>query len=471
MNVAQLLEWFNNEVLWKYFAIPLLLFCALYFTIRSRGVQFRMFGEMFRVLSRSQDRVDEGHRHISSFQVFMVSLAGRVGTGNLAGVGVAIAIGGPGSMFWMWLIATLGAASALIESTLAQLYKRRGKDSFYGGPAYYIKHGLGKGWLAVAFSVVIIITFGLGFNSVQSNTICEAFDGAFGANNVWIGIVLTVLTLLIIFGGIQRIAKVSSIVVPIMALGYILLALVVVAININRLPEAFAMIFRSAFGLEQALGGGIGAALMLGVRRGLFSNEAGIGSAPNVAATASVSHPVKQGLIQSLGVFTDTLLICSCTAMIILTSGVYTPESTLSGIQLTQTALSATIGNAGHIFIALAILLFAFTSIIGNYYYGETNIRYLTDKRWVMTLYRLASGAMVLFGALTTMDTVWAIADITMGLLALINLSAILMLSRQALFLLNNYTRQKRSGSKDPQFDYSMIDPKVIDPDKIECWD
>ena len=385
-------NWINgvNDILWSYILIIMLLGCAVWFTIKSRFVQFRMIGEMIRLLGDSAGKGEKGEKHISSFQAFAVSLASRVGTGNLAGVATAVAIGGPGSVFWMWLIALLGSSSAFVESTLAQLYKEKGKDSFIGGPAYYMLHGLGLRWMGVLFAVLISITFGFAFNSVQSNTICAAWEGAFGIDHAWIGAILTVLTLIVIFGGIQRIARVSSIVVPVMALGYIALALGIVLFNITRLPAVIETILSNAFGWEQAIGGSVGAALMQGIKRGLFSNEAGMGSAPNVAATAHVSHPVKQGLIQALGVFTDTLIICTCTAFIILFSGAPL-DGSINGVQLTQQALSNEVGSIGSTFVALAILLFAFSSIIGNYYYGEANIRFITSKRSVLFMYPLLS--------------------------------------------------------------------------------
>lgn len=350
-------NWINgvNDILWSYILIIMLLGCAVWFTIKSRFVQFRMIGEMIRLLGDSAGKGEKGEKHISSFQAFAVSLASRVGTGNLAGVATAVAIGGPGSVFWMWLIALLGSSSAFVESTLAQLYKEKGKDSFIGGPAYYMLHGLGLRWMGVLFAVLISITFGFAFNSVQSNTICAAWEGAFGIDHAWIGAILTVLTLIVIFGGIQRIARVSSIVVPVMALGYIALALGIVLFNITRLPAVIETIQSNAFGWEQAIGGSVGAALMQGIKRGLFSNEAGMGSAPNVAATAHVSHPVKQGLIQALGVFTDTLIICTCTAFIILFSGAPL-DGSINGVQLTQQALSNEVGSIGSTFVALAIL-------------------------------------------------------------------------------------------------------------------
>ena len=365
----------------------------------------------------------------------------------------------------MWVIALLGASSAFVESTLAQLYKRKGRDSYIGGPAYYMERGLGKRWMGVLFAVLISVTFGFAFNSVQSNTICAAWEGAFGFDHYWVGAGLTLLTLLVIFGGIHRIARVSGVVVPVMALGYIVLALGVVLFNFRRLPEVVELIVANAFGWEQAMGGGAGAALMQGIRRGLFSNEAGMGSAPNVAATAHVSHPVKQGLIQTLGVFTDTLVICTCTAFIILFGGV--PDASLSGIRLTQAALVGEIGPAGSVFVAVAIFLFAFSSIIGNYYYGEANVRFITRRPWVLTLYRVLVGVMVLFGALATLDLAWSLADITMAFMTLINLVAIVLLGRQAFLLLADYVGQRRRGIKNPVYTRDRI-PSL--EDKAECW-
>ncbi len=455
-----------NDILWSYILIIMLLGCAIWFTFKTRFVQFRMIKEMIKLLADSTEKTKNGEKHISSFQAFAVSLASRVGTGNLAGVATAIAVGGPGAVFWMWIIALLGASSAFVESTLAQLYKRRGKDSFIGGPAYYMERGLGLRWMGVFFAVLISITFGFAFNSVQSNTICAAWEGAFGFDHRIIGGILTVLTILIIFGGIQRIAKVSSIIVPVMALGYVALALGIVLFNIGKLPAVLELIINNAFGWEQAIGGSIGAALMQGIKRGLFSNEAGMGSAPNVAATADVSHPVKQGLIQTLGVFTDTLIICTCTAFIILFSGAPL-DGSVNGVQLTQHALTNEVGSVGSIFVAIAILLFAFSSIIGNYYYGEANIRFVTQKRSVLFTYRLLVGGMVMFGALASLDLAWSLADITMGLMTICNLIAISLLSRQAFLLLKDYIAQKQKGIISPVFDKNSI-PELTD--KAECW-
>lgn len=453
-----------SDFLWAYLLIGALVLCGLFFTLRTRFVQFRMIPEMVRLLADGAG--SKKHRHISSFQAFAVSVATRVGTGNLAGVATAIALGGPGSVFWMWVIALIGGATAFVESTLAQLYKRRHGESFIGGPAYYILHGLHCRWMAVLFAILMTITFGLSYNSIQSNTICSAMNHAFGWNQLIVGIALTLLSLVIVFGGIQRIARVSSVLVPVMAVGYFILALVVVLMNITQVPHVLKIIVTNALGFEQFAGGALGMTIMAGIKRGLFSNEAGEGSAPNVAATAHVSHPVKQGLVQALGVYTDTLIVCSCTAFIILISGLFSvPE--LNGIALTQAALQSQVGAAGPIFIAVAIFLFAFSSILGNYYYGEANIRFLTDKPWVLAVFRIFSaGVMVLFGAVASLELVWSLGDVCMALLTACNLVAIIMLGRYAFRLLDDYRQQKRQG-KNPEFKASTI-PELA-PD-LDTW-
>ena len=456
-----------NDALWAYLLIGALILCGLYFTVRTRFVQFTMIGDMFRQLVDSSSTHSGKNRHISSFQAFAVSMATRVGTGNLAGVATAIAVGGPGAVFWMWLIALIGSATAFVEATLAQLYKRPSSESFIGGPAYYISRGLHSKWMAGLFAVLITLTFGLSYNSIQSNAICGALNKAFGFDPLLVGTIITVIALFIAFGGIRRIARVSSVLVPFMAFGYFILALVVVIMNIDMLPHVFKLIVTSAFGFEQVAGGGLGATIMVGVKRGLFSNEAGEGSAPNVAATADVSHPVKQGLIQALGVFTDTLLVCSCTAFLVLISGLYTTDG-LEGIQLTQASLQAQVGSWGTIFVALAIILFAFTSIIGNYYYGEANIRYLTDKKWVLTVFRILSGgAFVFLGAVASFEFVWSLGDLFMALVTLCNLIALAFLSKYAFKLLDNYRDQKRRGIKNPEFHRNDL-PEVADD--LDCW-
>jgi len=456
-----------NDALWGYVLIAALVGCGLWFTWRTRFVQFRMVGEMVRLLTDAGRPVAR-ERHITSFQAFAVSLASRVGTGNLAGVATAIAVGGPGAVFWMWVMALVGAATSFVESTLAQLFKRRSSDSFIGGPAYYIEQGLHSRWMAVLFAVLITVTFGLANNSVQTNTICGAMEGAFGWRPWAVGMVLTVLTLAIVFGGIQRIARVSALVVPFMAVGYFFIAVAVVVMNLEHIPHVLRVIIDGAFGFDQAVGGTVGAAIMNGVKRGLFSNEAGEGSAPNAAATAAVSHPVKQGLIQALGVFTDTLLVCSCTAFIILISGVYS-DPALDGIQLTQRALQSEVGGWGPLFIAAAIFLFAYSSIIGNYYYGEANIRFMTRSPRALTLYRLLSGGvMVMYGALVSLSTVWTLIDLCMALLTACNLVAIVQLGKYAFRLLDDYRQQKRQGVSSPTFHRSQM-PEL--EGQIECWE
>ena len=456
-----------NDFTWSYILVAALILCALWFTFRTHFVQFRMVGEMVRLLGESTGTHDKGEKHVSSFQAFAVSIASRVGTGNLAGVASAIAIGGPGAVFWMWIIALLGSATAFIESTLAQLYKRRHADSFIGGPAYYILHGMHCKWMSKLFAILITMTFCMAYISIQSNTICGAMQKAFSINPTWMGVALAVLSLVIVFGGIQRIAKVSSVLVPLMAVGYVVLALVVIVMNIQLIPHVFRLIIENAFGFEQIAGGGLGATMMNGIKRGLFSNEAGEGSAPNIAATASTTHPVKQGLIQSLGVFTDTLLVCSCTAFIIIISGLYT-DGSASGIMLTQNALEHEVGSSGPIFVAIAIFFFAFSSIIGNYYYGEANVRFLTQRPSAILVLRIITGGlMVMFGAIASLDLVWSIGDFFMALVTICNLIAIITLGKYAFRLLDDYRQQKRAGVKSPVFKRETMPD--IEKD-IECW-
>ncbi len=467
-----------NDFLWTYVVIVLLVGCAIYFTVRSKGVQFRLLKDMVKVIidrpiyndkveeeKRPTNSGDEKLRKIGSFQAFAVSLSSRVGTGNLAGVASAIFVGGPGAVFWMWVMALLGAATAFVEATLAQLYKRRGKDSFYGGPAYYMEHGLHRRWMGILFAVLITITFGMANQVVQSNTLCDALADAAGIDRLWIGVVLTVATLVIIFGGITRISHFASIVVPFMAIGYILLSLIVLIMNITEIPAMLMLIVKSAFGLEQAVGGMFGVAVMQGVKRGLFSNEAGEGSAPNAAAIASTSHPIKQGLLQALGVFSDTIIICSCTAFVILLSGLY--DSGRDGIILTKYALVEHIGNAGGLFITAAIFLFAYSTIIANYFYGETNIRFITQGKTPINVFRIITGITVMIGALVSLQTAWSFVDLAMGTMTLVNLIAIIQLSPKVFALLDNYMQQRRQH-RDPQFRRSMM--PEIEKD-IECWE
>ena len=433
-----------NDFIWTYILIAMLITIGVYFTFKTKFVQFTNFKEMFKLLGEGtgSENKDKSKNEISSFQAFCIGTASRVGTGNLAGVASAIAIGGPGAVFWMWLIALIGSASALIESTLAQIYKVKDGDNYRGGPAYYMEKGLKKKWMGVTFSALIILCFGFAFNSVQSNTIAAAFASSFNTNKLLIGIILTILT-------------------------YIIIALFIIVINYKSIPGLFKTIFEHAFGIKQFVGGGIGAALLQGIKRGLFSNEAGMGSAPNAAATATVSHPAKQGLIQTLGVFTDTLIICTSTAFIILLSGSNIPlDGSVKGIELTQMALISQVGSWGGTFITICILLFAFSSIIGNYYYGETNIQFISDKKIYLYLYRILVAAMVLFGSIASMDLVWNLADVFMGLMAILNLIAIVMLSKIAISALNDYITQKKSG-KNPVFYASSI--KELG-DEVEEW-
>ena len=466
-----------NDFLWTYILIAMLIVIGVYFTYKTKFVQFSNIKEMFKLLGEGTSSKGKAKNkgQISSFQAFCIGTASRVGTGNLAGVASAIAIGGPGAVFWMWLIALIGSASAFIESTLAQIYKVKDGDSFRGGPAYYMEKGLKKRWMGVLFSILIIMCFGFAFNSVQSNTITAAFHSAFGIDRLFLGALITIATLIIIFGGVKSIAKISSILVPIMAVAYILVALFIIITNMDKLPAVFKMIFENAFGVKQIIGGGMGAALLNGIKRGLFSNEAGMGSAPNAAATATVSHPVKQGLIQTLGVFTDTLIICTSTAFIVLlssdtlvnyASSINTSVGNIAGIELTQIAVGAQVGAWGEYFIAFCIFFFAFSSIIGNYYYGETNIQFISTKKIYLYIYRILVIAMVLFGSVASMQFVWSVADIFMGLMAILNLIAIVLLSKIAIKALKDYTAQKKAG-KNPVFYASSI-PEL--GDEVEEW-
>lgn len=453
--------------------VVLLSATGLYFTIRTKCAQFRLIGEMFRLLtdgSPTARQAPAGHspKKVSSLQAFFVSLASRVGTGNLAGVATAIVIGGPGAIFWMWVMALLGSINTFIECTLAQLFKVKGKDSYIGGPAYYITKGLHKRWFAVIFAVAIICQFGLTNNMVQANTIAAAFNDAFSVPPMVMAILITALSLVVVFGGITRIARVCSVIVPFMALAYLGIGFYVLVANLSSIPAVLRLIVESAFGIRQAAGGMVGTAILMGFKRGIFSNEAGEGSAPNAAATAEVSHPVKQGLIQTLGVFTDTLLVCTCTAIIILCSGLY--DCGANGIELTQLALSHHIGPAGRSIIAIAILFFAFSSVIGNYYYGECNLAFLTRGgragKAALTAYRLLLGVLIFLGSLMTVELVWALVDFFMVIMTVCNLTAILLLGKWALRLLDDYRAQRKAGL-DPVYDAETC-PEIAD--ETECW-
>lgn len=460
------MEFFNNlsEWLWTYVVITMLVGCALYFTWNLRAVQFTMLPTMIKNLFQPSDHPLEkiGNKKISSFQAFAISLSSRVGTGNLAGVASAIFVGGPGAVFWMWVMALLGASTAFMEATLAQLFKRRGADSFYGGPAYYMKFGLKRPWMGILFAAFIIYGFGLANQTVQSNTLCDAIGSVFHIPKLYVGIGLALITLAIIFGGIQRIARFCAMVVPFMAMGYILLALYILVTNITEIPAMLSLIVRSAFGWEQAAGGTIGIVIMQGVKRGLFSNEAGEGSAPNAAATATIPHPVQQGLLQSLGVFTDTLVICTCTAFIILLSGCYTAGD--DGIILTGHAMEHYLGSFGGWFLMAAIFLFAYSTIIANYFYGETNVRYITRKPWAVTVFRLLSGVVIVMGGCMTLQEAWSIVDLAMAFMTVLNLIAVLMLSRYAFRLLQDFREQRKQG-REPVFN-----PDLFPEADLEGW-
>ncbi|NAX48353.1 alanine/glycine:cation symporter family protein [Photobacterium halotolerans] len=448
---------FLNDLLWGSVLIYLLVGVGIYFTYLLGFIQFRHFVHMFKVMKNSRKSDAAG---ISSFQALCTSLAARVGTGNMAGVAVALTLGGPGAIFWMWLIAMLGMATAFAESALAQLYKTRDDDGNYrGGPAYYMEKGLGMRWMGVVFSIFLIIAFGLVFNAVQANSIAKAMNVAFGWQPVVVGMVLVALTGFIIFGGMRTIARTAEILVPVMAICYLLLALVVVAMNIEQVPSVIALIFRSAFGLEEAASGALGytiaQGMINGLKRGLFSNEAGMGSAPNAAASATPypPHPASQGYVQMLGVFTDTIVICSATVAIILVSGEYVPHGEVTGIELTQRALASQVGDWGGIFIAIAIFLFAFTSLVANYSYAETNLIFLEHNHKAgLLIFRAVVLGMVMFGALAELPTVWAMADVSMGMMAIINLIAILLLSGTVVKLAKDYNAQLAQG-KVPTFD------------------
>ena len=446
-----------NDYLWTYVVITMLVLCAVWFTLRLKFMQFRMIKQMVKVMfAKPKDG------SIGSFQAFAVALSSRVGTGNLAGVASAIFVGGPGAVLWMWVMAVFGSATAFVESTLAQLYKRKGEDSYYGGPAYYMETGLGKRWMGVLFALLITITFGLANQVVQSTTLCDSVSDTFSLNKATVGAVVTLATLVIIFGGIRRISHFASLVVPFMAIGFVILALVIVGMNIMDLPDVFGLIFEDAFGLRQVAGGGVGAAIMQGVKRGLFSNEAGEGSAPNAAAIAETAHPVNQGLLQALGVFVDTLDICTCTSFIIILSGKY--DCGKDGILLTAEAIESEVGSMGRYFITTAIFLFAYSTIIANYFYGETNLRFISGKKWTIQAFRIFSGCVVMLGALVDIQTAFSLVDICMGLLTITNLVAIAALFPKVVYLLEDYKRQLRNGVE-PEFNRSQM------PDEeLECW-
>ncbi len=445
-----------GDLTWGWSLIPFLVVLGIFFTLLTKLVQFEFFGRMFRVLYASPAPGGEGR--ISSREALLVSVGGRVGGGNIAGVAVAITLGGPGAVFWMWAIALVGMCTSLLECSLAQLYKRTQPDGTYrGGPARYIIHGLGKQfkWLAVLYAVCLIAAFALGFNAFQGNTVAGAAEDSLGLDRMWTGIGLAAITGLIVYGGIKRIAQVADVIIPIMAVGYIGMALLIIVINIPDVPGVLWSIVANAFGIEEAVGGGMGAAIAQGLRRGLFSNEAGLGSAPNVAAVAWVPHPVSQGIVQSLSVFIDTIIICTCTALMILLGDVYVPGAAdVNGVALTQQSLVSHVGEWSQYFLTGAILLFSFSSIIYNYYLGENALSVMTKHPLSAHALRLLVVGLVFLGATAPGATsVFFFSDPMMGVLAVVNLLALTMLFPVGLRLLNDYRAQLRAGVAHPKLD------------------
>ncbi len=456
------MEWLEKlfgvigDLTWGWALIPFLVVMGLFFTFASGFVQFKYFGRMFRVLSGKNQSHDPNA--ISAREALLVSVGGRVGGGNIAGVAVAITLGGPGAVFWMWAIALVGMATSLIECSLAQVFKRTEPDgTFRGGPARAIIHGLGENYrvLASIYAVCLIAAFALGFNAFQGNTVAGAAMDSFGIERLWTGIALAVGTGLIVYGGIHRIAKAADVIVPVMAIGYIGLALLVIVMNIGDLPRVIASIVSNAFGFEEAVSGGMGAALAQGLRRGLFSNEAGLGSAPNVAATADVRHPVSQGITQSLSVFIDTFVICSCTAFVILLGDVYVAGAAdINGVALTQQSLVSHLGEWTQYALTIAIVLFSFSSIIYNYYLGENALTFMSENSLSVHALRIIVVGIVFLGAVAPGATaVFFFSDPMMGILAVVNLLALMMLFPIAKRLLVDFHEQLKAGIERPGFD------------------
>jgi len=458
---------FTSDALYTYVLVIVLVLGGIYFTVRTKFVQFRLLKEQFRAVTEKP----ENEKGVSSFQALMVSTASRVGTGNIIGVSTALCLGGFGSVFWMWLIAIIGSASAFVESTLAQIYKKRGIDGSYGGPAYYIEATLKNRTLALVFSAFLILTYGFGFNMLASYNLQSTFS-AYSfydeKSSPWIiGLILAAIVCYCLIGGGSRIIKVTSFLVPIMGVAYIVVALVITLINAPMLPGVFARIFNDAFNFEAIFGGFSGSCVMYGIKRGLFSNEAGVGSAPNASASAEVSHPAKQGLVQVLSVFIDTILVCSATAFLCMCSGVE-PTKELSGAPYVQESLRAVLGDFGPIFITVAMILFAFTTLLGNLYYVDKCLIYILKKepsKTFMTVYRIIASVVIFVGAGLSADLLWNIADITMGGMTIINMPVILILGKYAIRALDNYTKQLKEGKK-PTFKASDIDL----PHKVDYW-
>lgn len=451
-----------NDFLYSYILIFLLVGSGIYFTIRTRFVQITLLKDAFLALKeKSSEEENTSEKPVSSFQALMISTASRVGTGNIAGIATALAAGGPGAIFWMWVMAVIGGASAFVESTLAQVYKVKDGDSFRGGPSYYIERALKKRWLGVLFSILLICCFAYGFNGLQAYNISSSLeyyvkDYSDTMLPAVVGVILALLTAVVIFGGVHRISFITSVLVPIMAGIYILVGLYVTVTNLSAVPEMFRSILAGAFDIRSILGGFAGSTVLIGIKRGLFSNEAGMGSAPNASASASVSHPVKQGLAQILSVFIDTLLICTTTAFILLLSNVKGVPGTLDGIPYVQAALQSSIGTWGIHFITFSIFAFAFTSLVGNYYYAEANILFIKNSPLLLNVFRITCLIAIFFGAQANFSTVWNLADVLMGLMALVNIFAILLLGNIAFRVLDDYRAQKKQG-KDPVFKASNI--------------
>lgn len=436
--------------------------------MRTKFVQFCLLGDALKTLKEKEDN-DNGKKAVSSFQALMISTASRVGTGNIAGIATAIVAGGPGAVFWMWLMALIGGASAFVESTLAQVYKVKDGKEFRGGPSYYIERALGKRWLGVLFSVLLIACFAYGFNGLQTYNMSSALAYYIPDYNSTIipavvGLVIAAATAFVIFGGVHRIGFITSVIVPIMAGIYILMGVFITLTNFGKVPEMFAMIFEGAFDFRAIFGGFAGSTVLIGIKRGLFSNEAGMGSAPNASATASVSHPAKQGMVQVLSVFIDTLLICTTTTFILLISGVNGTPEKLDGIPYVQAAISANVGEIGIHFITLSIFAFAFTSLIGNYYYAESNMLFIKNNRTLLNVFRLTCLAAIFFGAQADFGTVWNLADVLMGLMAIVNIFAIFLLGKIAFKVLDDYMKQKKQGL-DPVFK-----AKNVGIDNTDMW-
>ena len=457
-----------NDALYSWLLIIVLVAGGLYFSLRTKFVQFRLLGEQFRAVTEKPG--EKGG--VSSFQALMVSTASRVGTGNIIGVSTAICLGGYGSVFWMWVIALVGAASAFVESTLAQIYKKKGPDGYYGGPAHYIEALTKRRWLSVTFTVLLILTYGIGFNMLASYNLQSTFSGYSFYNASWmpwlIGGILALMVGFCLFGGGKRLVTATTWMVPIMGVAYILMAIVISLLNIKSLPSIFARIFTDAFDFKAIFGGFSGSCVMYGIKRGLFSNEAGVGSAPNASASADVSHPAKQGLVQVLSVFIDTLLVCSATAFMCLASGVE-PSAAFEGAVYVQAAMKTALGAFGPIFITLAMILFAFTTLLGNLFYVDKSFHYLMGRQpgkgFLYTYYIIACGV-ILLGAGLNAGLLWNIADLTMGAMTLINIPVILLMSKYAVRCLNDYTRQRKEG-KEPKFRAKDIDL----PHKVDCWE